>query len=143
MSSFLGLDTIIAFGLIGITIILFLISRMGILPKKSLPYIAAALVGIFAAGLVRKWRQNKTREELKKREEKLKERESKLEGIRGTSEASDKKLEEMKAELDRHRAAYEKEILLIGAENKENKEIIDRLSGEELHNKFREAFPPS
>jgi DNA anti-recombination protein RmuC len=141
MSDFLGrYDLLIAFGLIGITVALFLIYRMRILPKKSLPYLAVALTGVLGLALFKKWRSDKLNDDLEKLEKELKKREEKLKDLKKTYKASDRKLQEIEAELDRHRAAYEKEILLIKAENKEAKKEIDALSGEELHDTFRKAF---
>lgn len=140
MSTFFDIDTYIVLGLVGIAVLLFLISRMGLLPKKSLPYIAAALAGAFGLALFNKLRSDNLNEEIKQLEEDLKKREKKLEEIKITYEASDRKLEEKKAELDDHLAAYKKETLLIKEENKKEKERIEKLSGEELHNEFRKAF---
>ncbi len=133
-------DMVIAFGLIGIIIVVFLISRMGILPKKSLPFLIAALAAVFGIALFKRLRTDKLKDELKKREDELKKKEEKLKELKANYNVSEIKLQEMNADLERHRAAYEKELLDLKAENKKEKDRIDSLSGEELHDEFKKAF---
>lgn len=133
-------DLLIAFGLIGIIIMLYLIYRLQILPKKSLPYLAATLAGVFGFAFFKKWRSDKLNGELKELEKELKKKEEKLKEIKNTYEVSDREMKKFEAELDQHRKAYEKEILLIRAEKKGKKEEIERLSGDDLHDTFRKAF---
>jgi len=141
MSHFLlSYDLLIAFSLIGIIIALLLIYRMQILPNKSLPYVAFALAGVFGFALFKKWKSDKLNSELKKLEKELKKKEEKLKDIKKTYDASDTKLHKMEAELEHHRTAYKKEILLINAKNNEEKERIDDLDGKELFDEFRKAF---
>ena len=136
MSSFFDIDTYIAFGLIGIVIVAFLISRMGILPKKSLPFIVGGLVGVSGLIIFRKWRTNGLLKDLKKREEELKKMEERLKLLKEQYGASEQELEKARAELDDQRAAYEKNIILIQAKNKQERERINALEGEELHGEF-------
>ena len=133
-------DLFIAFGLIGITIILFLIYRMHILPNKSLPYVAFALVGVFGFSIIKKWKSDKLKTELKNLEKELNKKEEKLKQLKKTYETSDKKLHEMEAELEHHRTAYKKQILFINAKNKEEKERIGSLEGKEVFDEFRKAI---
>lgn len=136
-------DLIIAFGLIGIIIVVFLISRIGILPRKSLPFVAAALAGAFGIALFRKYRTDRIKEDIKKLEGELENKEKRLSAIKENYNASEQKLNEMKSDLERSRDAYQKEILHINEKNKEEKELIDKLSGEELHDKFLKSFGKS
>lgn len=140
MNSFLDIDTYLAFGLVGIAIVVFLISQMGILPKKSLLFVVAALAGVLGITLFRKRRVNSLLKDLKSREDQLKKREGELTELKERYGASEQKLQEVKAELERQRAAYEKTIMQIKAENKKEKERIDNLSGDELHREFLSAL---
>jgi uncharacterized membrane protein len=47
MSSLIGIDTYIALGLIGIIVVVFVVHRMGMLPKKSLPFVIGGLLALF------------------------------------------------------------------------------------------------
>ena len=78
MSNIFDGSTLIALGLIGIAVIIFLISRMGLLPKKTLPFIAAALAGAFGVALFQGYRSRKIREKIKKLEEEIAMREKNL-----------------------------------------------------------------
>ena len=136
----IDIDLIIAFVIIGIVLAVFLLSKINLLPKKSLPFIIAGLAGAFGITLFQRSRMKGLRKELEEREKKLLEKEEKLKKLKDNYSASDKHLQQAKAELEKQRAAYEKTILQIKAENEEEKERIDRLSGEDLHNEFLEAF---
>lgn len=140
MSSFLDIDTYIAFGLVAIAVVVFLISQMGILPKKSLLFVVAALAGVFGITLFRKHRVNSLLKDLKSREDQLKKREEELKELKEGYSISEQKLQEVKAKLERQRAAYEKTIMQIKAENKKEKERIDNLSGDKLHEEFLNAL---
>lgn len=143
IQSFLGIDTYVAFGLIGIVVVMFLLSKMNVLPKKSLLFVAAALAGVFGLSLLRERRTKHLRKDLEEREKKLKEQEQKLKDLHERYGLAEDKLSEAKAELERQRSAYEKAILHIREKNEEEKKRIDALSGEELHHEFRSAFGSS
>ena len=136
----IGTDLIIAIVLIGIVLLTLLISKMGILPKKSLPYIIAALAAIIGISLWRQSRMNGLREELEKREKELEEREKRLQNLKEKYQLSEKELGKAITELEKHKSAYKQEILLLNAKNKEEKERIDQLSGEDLHSEFLSVF---
>jgi septal ring factor EnvC (AmiA/AmiB activator) len=133
-------DLLIALGLVGIVVVTYLISRMGLLPKKSLPFVAAGLAAIFGIALFRKYRSDNLQKELKELEGELKKKEKRLEDLKQTYNVSNEKLQEMKSELVRHQSANEKEILLISEKNKKEKERIEGLSGNELHEEFLKTF---
>ena len=136
----IDIDLIIAFVIIGIVLAVFLLSKINLLPKKSLPFIIAGLAGALGITLFQKNRMKGLRKELDEREKKLREKEEKLKKLKDNYSASEKHLQQANAELEKQRAAYQKTILQIKAENEEEKERINRLSGEDLHNEFLEAF---
>ena len=138
--SFIGIDTLIAIGLIVLLIGAFLTSRNRALPKKSLPFIIAALAGVVGIALFRNRRALSLRQDLKRREEEINALEKKLQGLKKRYGVSEEKRQELRAELEQQRTAYEQTILQIKAENKKEKERIDRLAGEELHQEFRDAL---
>ncbi len=131
-----GMDLYIAFGLIVIVVIVLLISKMGILPKKSLPYLIAGLLGIFGVSILKRKRIKRLDEDLQRKEKQLKDEEDKLERFKKDYDASEKELQKVKAELQAAREAHEKEILMLMAENKKAKNRIDKLYGRELDREF-------
>ena len=133
-------DLIIGFGLIGIVIIVFLLYRMSILPKKSIPYVFGALAAIFGIAMFRRMRLNGLKKELEKREKKLKDQEDRLQELKTNYQATEKSLAKANDKLDRQKAAYKKTMLQIDAEEKEKLEEIDKLSGNELDDAFDELL---
>lgn len=140
IGSLIGIDTYIALGMVGIVVIVFLISRMGILPKKSLPFVIAALALVFFGSILKSRRNNQLMKDLEELKKQIKERQKRLKELEDKYGASEQELNKVKAELDRQISAYEKTILDIKAKGEKEKERIDRLSGEELHSEFRTAI---
>ena len=130
----------IAIGLVVITLVVFLLSRTHILPKKSLPFVAAALLGAFGLSVFQRWRQGNLRQELERREKEIREKEKRLEQLKKEADASEEELRRIQAELDKERAAIKKEILLIEAKNEEEKKRIDNLLVDELFEEFDRVF---
>lgn len=125
-------DLYIAYGIIGIVLIAFILSRMGVLPKKTLPFIIGALAAVFGLSLFQQRRLRSLRKDLEQREKVLKEKEEKLKELQNGYQASEQQLAQVKAELAILKAAYEKALLQIEFENNKEKERIDKLSGDEL-----------
>jgi len=143
LSSFFGIDTYIAFGLIGIVIVIFLLNRLGVLPKKSIPYVAGAMLALFGIHIFREWRSNKLRGDIEELEKQIKEKEKNLKKLKEKYGVSDQELQKVTAELERLKSSYEQTILQLKEKNKELKQRIDGLTGEDLHNEFRDAFGTS
>jgi septal ring factor EnvC (AmiA/AmiB activator) len=133
-------DLIIGFGLIGIVIIVFLLYRMSILPKKSIPYVFGALAAIFGIAMFRRMRINGLKKELEERENKLKDQEARLQELKKNYQATEESLAKAKDELERQKAAYKKTMLQIDAEKRERLEEIETLSGDELDDAFDELL---
>jgi len=139
-SAFFDIDTYIAFGLIGIVVIIFLFYRLKVLPKKSIPYVAGALLALFGIHILREWKARNLWRELEELKKTIKDKEKKLQELKEKYGASEQELRQAQAELDKLISSYEKTILQLKAENKELKDHIDELDGEELHVEFRSAF---
>ncbi|MFL5493819.1 MAG: hypothetical protein ACJ8DC_05460 [Gemmatimonadales bacterium] len=142
MSRFLGgyADLVIAGGLVLIAIVVFLLSRMGLLPKKSLPIVAGALVGVFGFTI---WRERRTRDmraRLDELEKQLKEREKKVQELRDGSLASEAELRKAQADLTAQRAALQQSILQVDAKTKAEQERIERLDTNEVADEFVRRF---
>ncbi|MBN1349882.1 hypothetical protein JXJ21_10765 [candidate division KSB1 bacterium] len=134
------IDLVIAIGLIVLIIIIFIISKLAALPKKSVLFLLGALAGVFGLSFLKKHQTNALKKKLEDREKELRERESRLEKLRKQQIASYEQLQPVKAELEKQRATYKRKLLENNASSKAEKEEIDQLSGEELHHKFLETF---
>ena len=133
-------DIAIAGVLIVIAVVVVVISQMGILPKKSLPYIAAALAGIFGIAVFRRWRENSLRRELEQREKELQGLAARVDQTKGGVAAADQQLTSALAALQAQKEAAQKELLLIRANTTQEKDAISRMQGEEVFQKFDEVF---
>jgi len=136
-------DIIIALVLIGLILIILLFTQMRDQPKKNrrnLLFIVSAIAAVFGLTLFRHYRTNSLRKELKERQEGLKQKEKALLALKGEYETSEEELQELRAKLEEQRAAYEKMILDINGKNKAEKERINNLSGEDLHDEFMSTF---
>lgn len=139
----IGLDLTIAYVITGFVILLFLVSRMRGLPgksKRNILFILGAVASMVGVSLFREYRVKSLRKELKAREDILKQKEKNLITLKGKTEVSEQELRQLRAKLEEQRAAYEKHILNIKAKNKAEKERIDKLTGEDLHNEFLATF---
>lgn len=134
------MDLIIALGLVGIVVVVFIISQMGILPKKTLPYVIGALAGLLGITLFREWRTKGLTKKIAEQEKILNEKEEKLKELKEKYMASDRELQKAKEDLEKQIAAYKKMLLQLQAETREEKEKIDQLAGEELDDKFSELL---
>lgn len=127
-------------GLILLVGVIFVLIKWRILPKKSLPFLIAAIAVMFGLSILRKTRMNSLRKDLKKREEDLKKKEKELKNKKDASDNSEKELNKLKADFNCDREKSEKDILKIDKDNEEEKKQIDSLSGDDLHNEFRKIF---
>ena len=136
----IGLDLTIALGLMVIGVIVFFLSQMSILPKKSIPYVAIALAGVFGFTLFRRWRQGKIKEEIKALEKTRDEVEETLKEVKEHTQASEEELNRVEAEFEQAKAAQAKEALLIQERAEEKKKEIEELSTLEAFERFDAAF---
>ncbi len=134
------MDLIVAGALVVIVLITLLVSRMGLLPTKSLPFVLGALAAIMGFSIWRETRMKGLKNKLEKQEEALKKREEKLKELKQTYDASEEQLKNARMELENIRKAYRKALLQLKAENEREKERIDNLEGDELLNEFMSAF---
>lgn len=132
-------DLIIALGLIGIVIVVFLLSRMKLLPKKSLPYIALALLAGLGFAYFKARQQDKVKKEIERLKEDIKKREAKIEDLKKTDTINVEKLKEISGEIDNKLAAHERETLKEKTELEEEKKRLDNLTDMEVFEEYRIA----
>ncbi|NOZ61561.1 MAG: hypothetical protein GXO74_07745 [Calditrichaeota bacterium] len=136
-------DLLVALVIAIIAIVIFLLYQLGNLPrssKRSVLYFISAAAAIFGISLFTNHRLKLLHKELQEREKKLREKEEELKKLKDKEKMSEKELNFMKAKLERQVDAYRKLMLQIKAKNKAEKERIDKLSGEDLHNEFSAIF---
>lgn len=136
----LNLDLWIAAGLVAVVIVVLITTKVGKLPKKSLSFIIGGVAGMIGLAVFRQKQLSDLEKELRDREKRLKEREKKLQELKEKYGASEEELEKVRNELQKQRSAYEAAMLKIQETSKKEKERIDQLSGEDLHNEFLNSF---
>lgn len=132
-------DLIIALGLIGIVIIVFLLSRMKLLPKKSLPYIALALLAGLGIAYFKARKDDKVKKEIERLKEDIKKREARIEDLKKEDAINVEKLKEISGEIDNKLATHERETLKEKAELEEEKKRLDNLTDMEVFEEYRKA----
>jgi len=133
-------DVFIALILIVIAVVAVVITNMGVLPKKSLPFILGGLAGIFGFAWFQKSRENALRDKLKRQEKELEALAARAKTTSASVEAADRQRTAAMADLLRQQEAARKELLLIRAQTAEEKEKIGRMHGDELFARFDEVF---
>ena len=91
-------DLIIALGLIGIVIVVFLLSRMKLLPKKTLPYIALALLAGLGIAYFKTRKDDNVKKEIERLKEDIKKREAKVEELKKADAINVEKLNTISGE---------------------------------------------
>ena len=133
-------DITIAVVLLVVAVLAVLISRMGVLPKKSLPFIIAGLLGVFGYALFRKRREQALREDLKRREQELADLARRASAHQAGVAAAEAQLAGAREALQRQQEATQKQLLQIHATNAQERERIGNLHGAELFQEFDQTF---
>lgn len=125
-------DIVLALALIGVALIVFLLARMEVLPRKSLPYVAAGVAGAFGIGIFNAWRRRVAKDDLAKAEQAVRDATAKLPALKGKSDAAVKEAEAIKIEHEVQMDAYRKSIGQTIAEGEQKKAELGKLHGAEL-----------
>lgn len=133
-------DLLLVGALVFTAIVVVLLSRLGFLPKKSLPYIGATLLGVIGLGVFRKWRSSAERQALEDDRNRLRALEPELEEKRKRFQASEDAYRQVQAEIDRREEALQRRALLAEAEPAD-RDTVEQLSAEEVFERYRRAFP--
>ncbi len=132
----LSVDLTLAIGLVIAVVGVILLHSIGVLPKKSVPYVLLAIGGVFGIAWFRDRQARGLRKKLQEKEKALKELEERAEASRVEFEGQHAKLEEMKADLEKTKDALKTSMLELKAEGEEERERIASLQGEELDSEF-------
>jgi hypothetical protein len=134
-------DLTIPLILIVVAIVVIVASKMGVLPKKSLPFVAGALASVFGLSLFKKLQDKSRRSALLQREKELDALAMHAQATAAATNAADLQRTAALAELQRQKEAVQKETLLIEARTAAEKEEISKLQGVELFERFVKTFP--
>jgi len=132
-------DLIIALGLIGIVIVVFLLSRMKLLPKKTLPYIALALLAGLGIAYFKTRKDDNVKKEIERLKEDIKKREAKVEELKKTDAINVEKLNTISGEIDNKLATHARETLKEKADLEEEKKRLENLTDMEVFEEYRKA----
>lgn len=132
----LSVDLTLAIGLVIAVVGVILLHSIGVLPKKSIPYVLLAIVGAFGFAWFRDRQARGLRKKLEEKEKALEELEQRAEASRQEFDAEHAKLDELKADFEKSREALKVSMLELKAEGEEERERIANLQGEELDNEF-------
>lgn len=131
-------DLVVALGLVVIAAVVFIGSRMGILPKRSVGVVAGALLAVFGVFLFQRGRRRALEQRAKELEDRIAKRDQELAHWRDAFKDSMAKFHEAGATLDAELAATQTELALATAKNREERERIDGMSAAEVFAWLRE-----
>jgi hypothetical protein len=133
-------DIYFAFALVLVVVFVFVASRVGILPKKSIPLVLGAVIGIVGIEVFRRRRVNALLAHAKELEEQIKKRDKELAALEAQRQISQREFNEAKAQLDRQLAAAVKQSMLIEAKDRAERERIEGLDLPSTIAEFRKAL---
>ena len=138
MISLIPNEITIAVILVVVALVVLLISRMGLLPSKSLPYVAGALLAVFGLAFANRLRVKGLRDAAEKRRKELEDFAKKAAVDGESADAAAARAAELNAQADRQEQAAAKSIALINAKTEKDKDAVDNLHGDELHRQLDE-----
>lgn len=125
----LSVDLSLAVGLIIAAIGIVLLTRIGLLPKKSVPYVLLAVGGAFGLAWFKRRQARGLRKRLQEEERRLKALEARLAEAGARLGESDARLEATRAEVEARRLAIAESIVELEAGHEQRLQEISGLSG--------------
>lgn len=135
-----NIDLGIAFILVVLTVVLLLLKRFEILPRKSWPFLLAALFGAFAVALFKVPMRKQLEEQVKRKEDVLKKRDAELAQQKDDLQIDENDYRAAQAELRRDVDASKKQVLLIAQKREQDRQRVNLLSGDDLDREYAEAI---
>jgi hypothetical protein len=130
-------DLLVAFGLIALGLVAVLLYRMGFLPKKSLPFVAAAIAGIVGWRIFKGRREAALRAEIKRIEGAIAERARELDALAVRAGTADEEVLAARAALEKQKAAVAKELLLLEERSAERRREIEAMGTNQVFEELR------
>jgi hypothetical protein len=142
MIQLLGVDAdlILVAALVFVAIVVALLSRIGLLPKKSLPYVGAALLAAIGWAVFRNWGAKAEKKVLDQHRDDLRKLEPPLDAARTAFAGREEALRAADAEIARHEEALKRRALRAQAKPAD-RPTVDQMSAQEVLDEFRKAFP--
>jgi septal ring factor EnvC (AmiA/AmiB activator) len=131
-----SIDLWIAIGLLLVVVLVFVASRVGIVPSKSIPVVAGAVFGALGFMMFASWRRRASDAQIKELKRRIDERDAALTDAQKARLAADQKLAAEHAQLDSQLEAMKKERLRIANENAAEKARIDAMTRTEVNDAF-------
>lgn len=134
-----NLDLLLVAVLVFVAIVVALLSRIGLLPKKSIPYVAAALLATIGFALFKSWKRKAELNVLEDNRKKLRAQEQVAEEARKKLAADEAAMAPIDAEIQRVEAAQQRRVLVADARDAARRREIEALSDEEVFRQLTEA----
>jgi cell division protein FtsB len=129
---FTGYDTLIALGLAAIAVVVFVASRVGVLPKKSIPVAVGALLGLLGLSIWQTSRRRALQQQAKEIKDRIAERDKEIARLENKYRDDRTALDSTGALLNQQLAAHERELERSEAKNREERAAIERMSDDEI-----------
>jgi hypothetical protein len=129
---FTGYDTLIALGLAAIAVVVFVASRVGVLPKKSIPVAIGALLGLLGLTIWQTSRRRALQQQAKEIKDRIGERDKVIAKLEDKYREDRTALDSTGAALNQQLAAHERELERSEATNRAERAAIERMSDDEI-----------
>lgn len=128
-----NIDLYIVGALFLITALVFIGTRVGVMPKKSLPVVAGAVFGALGIGLFARWRRNAVDAQIKDLKDRIAKREEALAELQQKRKLADDELAAARAGLDNQLAAVKLQRQAIAEKLEKDNAAIDEQGAAEAH----------
>jgi uncharacterized protein HemX len=110
----------------------FLLSRMRLLPQRSMSYVAAAIVGVISFGAYNTWKMKKYMAEYEKAKADAEKTKKELDDLQQQYQLSQQERDRIVAERQARIDALKRDMALSDAQSEERRRAVDAMSDEEL-----------
>ncbi len=124
----LDYDLYIAGGLVVIAIIVFFLTQIGLLPRKSIPIVAGALLGGLGLVIFRAARQRALEAQLKQVKDEVDRRDKQLTDMQAQYGLKEKEVAAERARLQDQITARQTEVLTLQAQDTQRRQDIDQMT---------------
>lgn len=135
-----NVDLGIAFILVVLTVVLLFLKRFEMLPRKSWPFLLAALFGALAVALFRGAMRRQLEEQVKRKEDALKKRDAELAKMKADLQIDENDYRAAQAESRRDVDASKKQVLLIAQGREQDRQRVNLLTGDDLDREYAETM---
>lgn len=134
------LDLWVAGGLVVISLLLFFLSQIGLLPRKTLPYVAGVLAGGLGLVIFKSWRQRGMSQELERRKAEVDRLHKQVDTVRQTYAVTEREVAAERARLNDQIAALAKDNRELEAKLKTYAGAVQGMSRTQTQDEFDLQF---